>query len=294
MTAPALNAVIQGQGSVSADNLNTYIQSTTLVPNLRGFVGLPGIQVYCRGLATVNDGGGGFFYWNTPVSSPVDDGVNTIVPVGASNGCWSRLLGAGSVSTRTTLLSGAGSYLTPIGVRQLRISMVGGGGGGGWNTLNVVDGSAGATTSFNSVTAVGGQQGFANGNPGIGGNGGVGSPTGIFRVAGGGGGDGAQINNPTITAGGGGTGGNGIFGGGAASIGNGNGATNSGGGGCGAGISGGVGTSGGGGGSGEGVEFLINSPIATYAYSVGAGGAKAVGSSAGNGGSGVIIVDEFY
>jgi hypothetical protein len=55
---------------------------------------------------------------------------------------------------------------------------------------------------------------------------------------------------------------------------------------------------GGAGGEGEYAEILINSPAATYTYSVGAGGtAPAAGTSGwagGAGGAGYIIVDEYY
>ena len=46
------------------------------------------------------------------------------------------------------------------------------------------------------------------------------------------------------------------------------------------------------------MEFIINSPSATYTYTVGAGGAGGAAGTAGvagsNGGSGKIIVQEFY
>ena len=45
MSIPALNAAIQGQGTVSADNLNTYVQTAQMAPQLRAFVGLPGMLI---------------------------------------------------------------------------------------------------------------------------------------------------------------------------------------------------------------------------------------------------------
>lgn len=94
MTAPSLAAQIQGQGVVSADNLNTYEQTCDSVQQLRAFVGLPGIQVAIRGISAVNDGGAGVFYWDTSATGP-DNGVNVIVPTGAAKGAWIRLLISG-------------------------------------------------------------------------------------------------------------------------------------------------------------------------------------------------------
>lgn len=92
MTAPQLTASIQGQGAVNADQLNTYLQNCPTAAYLANFVGLPGISVQILGLATVGDGGQGIFYWKT--GSFTSDGVNTIVPTGASSGAWIRLLAA--------------------------------------------------------------------------------------------------------------------------------------------------------------------------------------------------------
>lgn len=195
-----------------------------------------------------------------------------------------------AVPTRQALLSGtAATYTTPAGVRQLRIRMVGGGGGGGANSGTGTNGSAGAASSFNSVTAAGGGGGNNNGAGGAGGTGGSGSPTGIIRLAGSDGAQGANVAATIITAAPGGAGGASAFGGQG-------GKTNTGGGGQGGAASSiGTGNSGGGGGSGEYVEFLINTPSASYTYSVGTAGAVAVGASGGSaGGSGVIAVEEFY
>jgi lysophospholipase L1-like esterase len=94
MGAPALAVQIQGQGDVSADQLNTYCQTTDLVTDLRNFIGAIGVQVYARGTVTINDGGAGNFWWNALGSGP-DDGMNIIVPFGAAIGCWVRLGVAG-------------------------------------------------------------------------------------------------------------------------------------------------------------------------------------------------------
>ena len=106
MTAPKLNAAIQGQGTVSADNLNTYAQTAQTTSQLRDFTGLPGMVVFLQGVAFANDGNGGFFYWNPSGTEP-DDNFNYIVPEGTSSGEW----------VRTTFLTGTiGESLISISV----------------------------------------------------------------------------------------------------------------------------------------------------------------------------------
>jgi len=212
---------------------------------------------------------------------------------------------SGTQQTRQVFLSGSATYTTPALCKQLFVRMVGGGGGGGGIASN--PGSVGTTTTFGTVNAAPGGGGLASatggntaGAGGPGGTGGSGSATGIVRIVGG---DGASGTGGASAAGGtffftGGHGGNSVFGGGGrGSVASGAGAdaggTNSGAGG------GGVGASltttaaaGGGGGAGEYVEFLINNPVATYAYTVGGGGTG--GGTAGIGAAGIIIVDERY
>ena len=89
MSIPALNAAIQGQGTVSADNLNTYVQTAQMAPQLRDFVGLPGMLVQLQGILEPNDGSGGWFYWNSTGTQP-DDNLNYIVPTGTTTGEWER------------------------------------------------------------------------------------------------------------------------------------------------------------------------------------------------------------
>ena len=206
-----------------------------------------------------------------------------------------------AVPTRQVLTSGT-TYTTPANVRQLRIRMVGGGSGGTASISGTV-GSVGAATSFNGITAAGGKVGslsYAGNNN----SGQVGTGTASLRVQGGSGGT-AQIATSGAWPGQGGSGGNSAFGGGGIAgsnfNANANGVAaqaNSGGGGGGGSSDATAGNYGGGGGcAGEYVEIIINSPAATYTYTVGAGGAggtTGLFGAGGNGGSGVIIVDEFY
>lgn len=89
MTAPSLNVKIQGQGSVSADDLNTYTMSCDTLAQLRAFSGAPGIQVYARGTTAVGDGGQGFFAWIAG-GTGVDNNSTIIVPSGGG-GIWERM-----------------------------------------------------------------------------------------------------------------------------------------------------------------------------------------------------------
>lgn len=90
MSAPALTVQRQGQSSVSADNLNTFLQTCDTVAQLRAFVGIQGVQVYVRGVFTPNDGGAGNFMWDATGTAP-DDGTNIIVPPAAGAGEWVRI-----------------------------------------------------------------------------------------------------------------------------------------------------------------------------------------------------------
>jgi len=90
MPVPALAVQIQGQGSVSADNLNTYEQTCDDFTQLRGFIGVTGVQVWVRGQSQVGDGAAGAFYWSGSSTAP-DDNMNVIAPTGAgTTGRWVR------------------------------------------------------------------------------------------------------------------------------------------------------------------------------------------------------------
>lgn len=120
MSAPALSIAIQGQGSVSADNLNTYSQTCDTIAQLRAFVGAPGVQVYIRGLVSVGDGGQGAFVWVANVTG-TDDGKSIIVPTSTASGYWERLSNDNSSATiiPCTEVGTNAIVLTPInGVPQ--------------------------------------------------------------------------------------------------------------------------------------------------------------------------------
>lgn len=211
-------------------------------------------------------------------------------------------------TTQVFAVAGTATYTTPAGVKWIRVSFVGAGGGGGAvGSTTASNGSDGGATIFNSISAAGGGGGksvTSGSAASAGGAGGSsagsgsrfsgtdgsyslivasGAPTGINS-----GGDSAFYGGgaPTYTSTGGGGSSSGL---GAK--------TNTGGGGAG-GWNSALGIASGGGG-GESVEIIINSPSATYNYTVGAKGSKATGTGSGtadggDGAVGYVIVEEHY
>lgn len=187
------------------------------------------------------------------------------------------------------------TYTTPANCTWIRIRLVGGGAGGGGGG----DGNGGTSTAGGASTFSGGTLSAGGGvaqPQASGGGGGAGSGGNVANIAGGAGGTGTI---PGTGANGlGGNGGSSYFGGaagaGAAA------STNSGAGGGGGTTSNAALTAQGGfgGSSGAYVEHIINSPAATYTYTVGAGGgggsAGTNGTAGGAGAAGQIIVEEYY
>lgn len=110
MTLPALAVQGQGQGVISADNANSYLQGTLLASDLRAFPALSTMQVNVLGTAAADDGGAGVFYYDSS-STAGDDGVNVISPFGQVQGRWLRVLlnSSGAIITgpQSTLASAA-------------------------------------------------------------------------------------------------------------------------------------------------------------------------------------------
>lgn len=216
--------------------------------------------------------------------------------------------------TVTKLLSGSGTYTTPLGVTRLEIEMVGGGGGGGGSgttTTAGVGGNGGNTTFGTSfISANGGSGGSISG--GSGGGGGSASCGTLSTCVAIPGGAGTTGGTPSVAFSNGGAGGSSaLFGGGGSSgglPGNGfSGASNTGGGGGGAstGSAANVQTGAGGGGGG-GIKATISNPAASYAYCIGNSGSGCTGGAAGTagsgtaanaggaGGTGAIYITEYY
>lgn len=106
MTAPQLTQFEPGSPatSLSADQLNTLMQSCDNFTQMRAFVGAPGQSLFARGAVTIGDGQQGIFYWASG-SVYTDDGVNTIVPTLAFRGAWVRL---------TSISPSSGTYLQTV------------------------------------------------------------------------------------------------------------------------------------------------------------------------------------
>lgn len=182
-----------------------------------------------------------------------------------------------SSPTMQVFTSGTGTYTTPAGVKYIKVEMVGGGGGGSQNGGAP---SNGTNTTFGTALLT------ANANNSrAGGSFTINAPAYGFGVTGGRGGERTAWSGATFTLEGpGGIGGSSFFGGSNLAYGAG---------GEGAFVSaGGAASSGFGGGAGGYICAYIDSPSATYSYTVGAGGAGA-GTGA-NGVGGVIIVTEYY
>lgn len=89
MSVPSNGVSANGQGVVTDDQLNTYVQTDQTVAQLRGFVGVSGMAVLLQGITAPGDGGAGQFYWAT--GNYTDDGQSVIVPPGAAGqGAWLR------------------------------------------------------------------------------------------------------------------------------------------------------------------------------------------------------------
>jgi hypothetical protein len=134
MGAPQLTAYVQGQGAVSADQLNTFEQTCDSFAQLRALTGLPGMQVFCRGAVTPGDNGQGQFYWVAGFTAP-DNSLTIIRPSGTATGAWVRLgasLTVGSLLVVDTVVALQGTIVAASvsSVLVLGFYTVGDGGGG--------------------------------------------------------------------------------------------------------------------------------------------------------------------
>lgn len=237
------------------------------------------------GTTTVSSGTNGYLLYN-------NSGV-------LGNQTFTSAMGSRStLPTIQVLTSGSSAtYTTPSNVLSIKIRMCGGGGGGAGGGTGGGASGAGNNTTFGTLTANGGGS-----SAGAGSNGGAGGAAsgGDVNISGSGGGVG-NIGVAGTVFGFGGAGGVSAFGGaGRQAVGSAGGAAaaNSCSGGAGGGTDQAAVYGGGGGGAGGYVEKIINSPSATYTYTVGTGGsggsAGTSGYIGGTGGAGIIIVEEYY
>jgi len=209
-----------------------------------------------------------------------------------------------TLPTTQRLTSGTdATYTTPANVLWIEVFMVGGGGGGDGSGTGPGSAGTGGATCWKAT-------GTACSTPLYQASGGVGA-VGFSGGAGGGVAGSATCNDSSVGGGGGGgssggsgssggNGGNSMLGGGApAAAAGGLAATaNTGGGGSGGGANGTAIITGAGGGAGGYCHFIINSPAATYVYTIGAAGtagaAGSAGLNGGVGGTGRILIVEHY
>ena len=90
MTAPSPQVYVQGLSAVTADNLNTFVQTVTTASQLRLLVGVANMVIYLQGISSPGDGDQGEFYWSVGTGY-VDNNYTTIVPTGVTSGAWVRL-----------------------------------------------------------------------------------------------------------------------------------------------------------------------------------------------------------
>lgn len=247
---------------------------------------------------------------DTSTVAPVDGDVLTWNNANSEWEPQAPSAGGAIVPHITIYTSGSGTFTPNGSTVWMKVRMVGGGGGGAGGGVNGTAGSgtAGAASTFGSITAGAGDPGNAGAsNGGLGGtNSGVSS--GVSITGGRGGAHLYYTNGGLDIGGGGGTGGANPFGGagmagsaggGPATGGAGTANTGAGGGGGGAGSSGAsVMRSGAGGGAGGYIEEFFTSIAGSYSYAVGGGGSGgAAGTSGGPGGdgaAGIIIIEEYY
>lgn len=155
MAVPDNTYQADGQSSVSASQLNTYVQACTNVATLRGFIGLTNMQVYMAGYVTTGDGGEGQFIYSASSTAEDDGGVTAIKPVDAgSTGRWIRigtLSGAVGTIIQCTASGTNTIVLTPLS-GQPTISGYEDGQLFGFVTPNTSSGSV--TIQYQSLTAL--------------------------------------------------------------------------------------------------------------------------------------------
>lgn len=113
----------QGQGVVSARDLNSTVQACQNLAQMRGLVGIGQAVLFLEGYTSQGDGGQGLYGWNSTATGP-DNGTTVIQPTGVTVGAW-VLLPLGGVSSTTScityVIDGSGSVIG-TGVRgQLSI-----------------------------------------------------------------------------------------------------------------------------------------------------------------------------
>lgn len=321
-TLPAASAINAGGMIIVADMAGTVTGSNTLVISRAGSDTINGSTS-----ATINAANGAYALWSDgsskwsaqAIGAATTAGVSTIGGLSGSVGVANGIEASGAniqitaarrtLPTRQSFTSGSGTYTTPANVLWIKVTIVGAGGGGGGGGTGSSGGSAGGDSCWKAsatpcTTPLYQAGGGGLAGTGTNGAGGTVSGSGTCNVISSAGGMGGQQGSQSISGtatGAGGTGGASFIGGGGAGGFGGGGANavalGSGGGG-GSASTAASSNSGAGGGAGAICVSEINSPGASYTYTVGAAGAAAnstgVGNNGGNGAVGYIVVEEFY
>jgi hypothetical protein len=148
MGVPSPAVYVQGQGSVSADQLNTFVQGGMLYADLRSFVGLSGMQASLIGGSSPADGDQGQFYWNASLSNPVDNGYSIIVPGGSAQGAWVRMPTSGLITSGIAPTVGV-TTATPITIASIVAPP------GTWDIYGFIYAFPAASTVLTSLAAYG-------------------------------------------------------------------------------------------------------------------------------------------
>lgn len=333
-TLPAANAINAGQSIMVADLVGGVSATNTLVISRAGADTINGGTTVTLSSANgayllISDG---VSKWTAQAQgAAASSGVPSVGGVSGAIGVTNGLDMTGSnielTAARRTLpttsvvtgsshtggfaANGSGTYTTPANVLWIEIYMVGGGGGGGGSGATAATASNAVATCWNTsgaacttpvYSAGGGGGGGGNGNAAGAGGTVSGSGTFTWSVAGASGSGGTTAISGS-TGGVGGTGGSSFYGGaggGAApNVAGGSAASNSGSGAGGAGLISTVSQNAGSGGGAGAVGYVaINTPAATYTYSVGTGTSGGTAGTSGQGGGtgagGQIVVIEHY
>jgi hypothetical protein len=112
LSVPKNFVFVQGQGSVDADQINSFVQAVVNIAALRNFSGVGQMLVFVEGAITVGDGGQGFYYWNATTAA-ADNGISVVRPHGAGVGAWVFLPLAGRVTHAIVyVIEGGGSPIS--------------------------------------------------------------------------------------------------------------------------------------------------------------------------------------
>ena len=131
---PALTVQANGVAVLTDQYMNGLVQGGALLPQIRSFTGLSGMNVWMLGFAVPNDGGQGMFYWNASAIQADDGGVTTIQPNGALYGRWIRqdaTAGAAALVTNIASLRAATSRTFSAAVAYVEGYYTGADGGEG-------------------------------------------------------------------------------------------------------------------------------------------------------------------